>query len=72
MVANEETFDENSSLESNYKEQYKEMKRKLRLLIYVSDDWWTRLSKSVLVWLIIWHPVPPNGFQLAPDIYFKT
>lgn len=36
MVANEETFDENSSSEANYKEQYKEMKRKLRLLIYVS------------------------------------
>lgn len=36
MVANEETFDENISSEANYKEQYKEMKRKLRLLIYVS------------------------------------
>lgn len=37
MVANEETFDENSSSECNYKEQYKEMKRKLRLLIYVGS-----------------------------------
>jgi len=36
MVANEETFDENSLAESNHKEQYKEMKRKLRLLVYVS------------------------------------
>lgn len=36
MVANEETFDEASLAESNNKEQYKEMKRKLRLLVYVS------------------------------------
>lgn len=36
MVANEETFDEASLTESNHKEQYKEMKRKLRLLVYVS------------------------------------
>lgn len=37
MVANEETYNDlNSSDETNYKEQYKEMKRKLRLLIYVS------------------------------------
>jgi len=36
MVANEETFEENSLAEANSKEQYKEMKRKLRLLVYVS------------------------------------
>jgi len=36
MVANEEAFDENSLAEANSKEQYKEMKRKLRLLVYVS------------------------------------
>lgn len=37
MVANEETFDEKEgSPDTAYKEQYKEMKRKLRLLIYVS------------------------------------
>lgn len=37
MVANEETFDDRNPSETNYKEQYKEMKRKLRLLIYVSS-----------------------------------
>jgi INO80 complex subunit E len=37
MVANEETFDDNSSPEYNYKEQYKELKRKLRLLIYENE-----------------------------------
>ncbi|XP_050522526.1 INO80 complex subunit E [Daktulosphaira vitifoliae] len=37
MVANDETYDENSSPELNYKEQYKEMKRKLRLLIYENE-----------------------------------
>lgn len=37
MVANEETFDDRNPSETDYKEQYKEMKRKLRLLIYVSS-----------------------------------
>lgn len=37
MVANEETFDENSLAEANSKEQYKEMKRKLRLLVYENE-----------------------------------
>jgi len=38
MVANEETFDDlNPSNETDYKEQYKEMKRKLRLLIYENE-----------------------------------
>ncbi|CAI6363696.1 unnamed protein product [Macrosiphum euphorbiae] len=36
-VANEETFDENSLAEANSKEQYKEMKRKLRLLVYENE-----------------------------------
>lgn len=39
MVSNEETFDEHGSTEANYKEQYKEMKRKLRLLVYVSSKY---------------------------------
>lgn len=39
LVANEEgTFDGIGSPEFNYKEHYKEMKRKLRLLIYVSSS----------------------------------
>lgn len=37
MVANEEAFDEASLTESNHKEQYKEMKRKLRLLVYENE-----------------------------------
>ncbi|KAL5233432.1 hypothetical protein ACI65C_000842 [Semiaphis heraclei] len=37
MVANEEAFDENSLAEANSKEQYKEMKRKLRLLVYENE-----------------------------------
>ncbi|XP_022168695.1 INO80 complex subunit E-like [Myzus persicae] len=36
-VTNEETFDENSLAEANAKEQYKEMKRKLRLLVYENE-----------------------------------
>lgn len=68
MVANEETFDENTSLESNYKEQYKEMKRKLRLLIYVSDEVGHRnqcRSGSLL-------GPRPNAFQLAFDLNSRT
>jgi len=37
MVTNEETFDDHNTSATDYKEQYKEMKRKLRLLIYVSS-----------------------------------
>lgn len=53
MVANEETLDEHGSPEVNYKEQYKEMKRKLRLLVYVSSKYNLTFGIKVYLFFIL-------------------
>ncbi|XP_050427897.1 INO80 complex subunit E [Adelges cooleyi] len=46
MVVNDEPYDDNSSPDFNYLEQYKEMKRKLRLLIYENEIFQQTLKKT--------------------------